>query len=94
MITHICDRCGRPPQSGQLRYVARIEVFAATDPLEITLADLLQNHRQEMDRLVRQCEALTEEELMRDVYVRFEFDLCSSCQKAYVADPFASGKDA
>jgi len=92
MITHICDRCGRPLQNGQPRYVARIEVFAAADPLEVTLADLCQNHRQEIDRLIRQCETLTEEELMRDVYVRFEFDLCASCQKAYVADPLVSGE--
>src|SRR5438128_2582195 len=43
MITHICDRCGRPIERGQLRYVAKIEVFAAADPLEITLEDLLRD---------------------------------------------------
>ena len=31
----------------------------------------------------------TEEELMRDVYVKFEFDLCRVCQKAYVTDPLS-----
>jgi hypothetical protein len=87
MITHICDRCGRPLEGGQLRYLARIEVLAAADPLEITLDDLLRDSRREMKALLKQCEQLTEEELMRDVYVKFEFDLCRACQQAYVTDP-------
>ncbi|PYJ58446.1 MAG: hypothetical protein DME24_16325 [Verrucomicrobia bacterium] len=90
MITHICDRCGRPIERGQLRYVAKIEVFAAADPLEITLEDLLRDTRREMDRLLQQCEELSEEELMRDVYVRFNFDLCRACQKSYVTDPLSA----
>ena len=90
MITHICDRCGRPLEQGQLRYIARIEVLAAADPLEVTLDDLLRDTRREMDALLKQCEPLTEEELMRDVYVRFEFDLCRACQKAYLTDPLSA----
>ena len=89
MITHICDRCGRPIQKGQLRYIAKIEVLAAADPLEITLEDLLRDTRREMDALLAQCEQSSEEELMRDVYVKFEFDLCRACQKSYVTDPLS-----
>ena len=87
MITHICDRCGRPLEQGKLRYIARIEVLAAADPLEITLDDLLRDSRREMNAILEQCEQMTEEELMRDVYVKFEFDLCRACQQAYVTDP-------
>ena len=89
MITHICDRCGRPIEKGQLRYTAKIEVFAATDPLEITLDDLLRDTRREMNETLEACEKLTEEELMRDVYVQFQFDLCRACQKSYVTDPMS-----
>ena len=89
MVTHICDRCGRPIEKGQLRYTVRIEVFAAADPLEITLDDLLRDTRREMDEALEECEKLTEEELMRDVYVQFQFDLCPSCQKSYVTDPMS-----
>ena len=89
MITHICDRCGRPIEKGQLRYIARIEVLAAADPLEITLEDLLRDTRREMDTLLAKCEQFSEEELMRDVYVKFEFDLCRACQKSYVTDPLS-----
>src|SRR2546430_17551476 len=65
MITHICDRCERPIEQGQLRYVAKIEVFAAADPLEFTLEDLLRNTRCEMDPRLEQCEIVTDEALMR-----------------------------
>ena len=89
MITHFCDRCGRPIEKGQLRYIAKIEVLAAADPLEITLEDLLSDTRREMDALLAQCEQFSEEELMRDVYVKFQFDLCRACQKSYVTDPLS-----
>jgi NMD protein affecting ribosome stability and mRNA decay len=89
MITHLCDRCGRPIERGELRYVARVEVFAAPDVLEITLADLLADSRDEMDRLLRQCEQMTEDELMRDVHVELKFDLCRRCQRAYLNNPLA-----
>jgi len=89
MITHICDRCGRQIQKGQSRYIAKIEVLAAADALEITLEDLLRDTRREIDALLEQCEQSTEEELMRDVYVKFEFDLCRACQKSYVTAPLS-----
>ena len=50
-------------------------------------ARTIRNTREEMDRLVQQCEELSEEELMRDVFVEFQFDLCRACQAAYVANP-------
>ena len=30
---------------------------------------------------------MTEEELMQDVYVDFQFDLCRPCQRAYIKNP-------
>ncbi len=90
MFTHICDRCGQPMEKNQLRYVAKIQVFAAADTLEITAEDLLKDSEEEMARLLRQCADMTEEELMRDVYVEFQFDLCRSCQRAYLANPLGA----
>ena len=91
MITHLCDRCGKPIDSRENRYLVRIEVLAAADPLEITAEDLAQDHSEEMDQLLGECEKLSEEELMRDVYVRLEFDLCRACQKVYLSNPLATG---
>ena len=93
MIRFVCDRCGRPMERGELRYVARVQVYAAADPLELTFDDLLTDHRPEIEALLRQCEGLTEEELMRDVHVEMQFDLCRACQRAYLADPLPRATD-
>jgi hypothetical protein len=87
MTTRLCDRCGQTIEEGALRYVAKIEVFAAYDPLQITFEDLRRDHTGEFNALLRQCDGLTEEELMRDVHVAFRFDLCRACQKVFVANP-------
>jgi hypothetical protein len=87
MTTRVCDRCGAIIEEGALRYVIKIEVFAASDTLKISFEDLAQDHAREFNALLLQCEGMTEEELMRDVHVDFRFDLCRACQKTYVANP-------
>ncbi len=87
MITHLCDRCGRPIEQGELRYIARVEVFAAADPLQVTAEDLTSDVRSAMEQLIERCAGMTEEELMRDVHVAFRFDLCRRCQQTYVLNP-------
>ncbi|MCL5097234.1 MAG: hypothetical protein M1608_06865 [Candidatus Omnitrophica bacterium] len=89
MMIRSCDRCGRPIEPNQLRYVAKIQVFAAYDPLSITFEDLARDHTLEIQCLLEQCDELTEEELMREVYVERQFDLCPPCQKAFLADPLS-----
>ncbi len=88
-VTHLCDRCGQPLEKGQLRYTVKIQVFAAYDELEIGGKDLLQDHRQEIERLIEQTRHMTEEELMREVYVEMKFDLCRACQQEYLKQPIA-----
>lgn len=87
MISRICDRCGQPIEARALRYIARIQVYAAYDPLEITFDDLSRDYTAEMRRILEECRDLTEEDLMRDVYMDFTFDLCPSCQKRYIQNP-------
>lgn len=87
MITHLCDRCGRPIESKEVRYVAKIQVFAAAGLLEISDEELQEDHTEEMDRLLKQCAGMTEEQLMHDVFVEFRFDLCRACQRAYIVNP-------
>jgi len=92
MITRVCDRCGQPVEEGSLRYEAKIQVYAAYDPLEITFEDLSRDYTAEINRLLQECKGLTEKDLMRDVYMDFRFDLCPACQKIYVKDPLFIGK--
>ncbi len=71
MITRVCDRCGQPIDEGALRYEAKVQVYAAYDPLEITFEDLAKDYTKEIDRLVEECKDLSEEKLMKDVYIGF-----------------------
>lgn len=87
MPIRLCDRCGQPIEEGALRYTAKIQVYAAYDPLEITFDDLKRDYSDEIKRILVQCQDLSEEELMRDVFVEFQFDLCRPCQRAYIKDP-------
>jgi hypothetical protein len=87
MITHLCDRCGQPLEKGQLRFTVKIQVFAAYDELEISGRDLLKSHQKEIRELLEQMKDMTEEELMRDVYVELRFDLCRACQREYLQQP-------
>jgi hypothetical protein len=47
----------------------------------------------DIEQLLERCEGMTEEELMSDVYVDFQFDLCRACQKAYVTAPIPNSAD-
>jgi hypothetical protein len=93
MTTRICDRCGQLLEEGALRYVAKVSVFAAYDPLKLAFEDLNRDLRADLRRVLEQCEGMTAEELERDVHAEFEFDLCRPCQKAYVRDPLPMAKE-
>lgn len=88
MITHFCDRCGKPIFKGETRYVVNMKIYAAADqPLEITVDDLFQNHLAEIERIIEETASMSEEELMRDVYVEYKFDLCRQCQRTLIYHP-------
>lgn len=89
MVMIICDRCGQLMDKGQLRYIAKIQVFAAYDPLEISFEDLQKDTRAEIRKLLSQMEGRSEEELMKEVFTAFEFDLCPKCQREYVREPLS-----
>lgn len=82
MITYNCDLCGKTmPATDLERYVVRIEVFAATDPLEVCDDDWLDDRREA-------CEA---QETCEQVYKRYRYDLCGRCRREYCKDPLFRG---
>ena len=89
-MKYICDRCGQPILDNELRYIARLEISSAYEPLEITPEDLKRDFKEEMRRLVEQTKGLSEDELMRDVHVELKFDLCRPCQKALLINPLGA----
>jgi hypothetical protein len=87
MPTRLCDRCGQLIEEGALRYIAKIQVYAAYDPLNVDFADMRRDYTNEIKEILKRCEELSEEELMQDVYVDFQFDLCRACQRSYIKEP-------
>ena len=82
-----CDRCGAGLLlDAPVRYEVRIEVKSAYDPMELTQEDL----SKAADDLKKAIEALKNypvEKAQDEVYREFRFDLCATCQKAYLKSP-------
>ena len=83
-----CDGCGTGLLiDADVRYLVKIEVYAAYDPMEITRQDLVRDQHRDMARLIREMEGMDPQALEDQVYRQFQFDLCPKCQEAYLKDP-------
>jgi hypothetical protein len=72
MIRYSCDLCKRELDSQQdLRYVVKIEVYAAFDPAAI----------------VERMEDSADEQIGDDVYQQMRFDLCPECRRKFIKNP-------
>ncbi len=88
MIHFTCDLCGKTLQADEdTRFVIKIEVYAAYDPMEMTEEDLEEDSTEEIHELLSQMEEMDAEELEDQVYRTFRFDLCPDCHAAYMKDP-------
>ena len=87
MVVHRCDGCSREMLKGQLRYRVKIDVRAAYDELEISLADLVRDHRAEMLKLIEQMRHKDPRGIEESVYKGFTLDLCPACHRAYIRNP-------
>jgi hypothetical protein len=86
-----CDRCGKALLADEpVRYVAELKIYAAYDPLELTAADLAEDHRAEIERLVKAIERSDPERLEDDVARALKLDLCASCQRVFLKDPLGT----
>jgi hypothetical protein len=90
MVHYTCDMCGKTLLSDEdVRYVVKIEVFAAYDPMEITEEDLAKDHKQEIADLLAEMEDKDPDELEGQVYKTLRYDLCAACQRKYLENPLA-----
>ena len=79
MVRYSCDMCGRSiiPEE-DVRYVVKIEVYAACDSMEVD-NDFDEELTDDYD---------DDDDDMEDVeYKTFRFDLCSKCHNKYLEDP-------
>jgi len=93
MITHICDRCYRPLSRKAPRYVVKIAVTAAAEPLEITEEDLQQDTKAALQEALAAASEQSEAEAMRDVHIELRYDLCRKCQIEYLQQPMPPAKE-
>lgn len=88
MIHFTCDLCGKLLQPGDdLRYVVKIEAFAAGDPTELTEEDLEENHLEAVSQLLRDEEEAGKDAEVDEATKNFRFDLCPDCHQRFVRDP-------
>lgn len=85
MIQYSCDFCKRPLDSDDdLRYVVKMEVYAALDPVEID--DDTDNLR-EIHEILERIEDVDSDRVGDDVYQQLRFDLCPECRKKFLKNP-------
>ena len=85
MIQYSCDLCKRPldPQD-DLRYVVKVEVYAALDPVEM---DDDNDNLQEIHEILERMEDASNDQIGDDVYQQLRFDLCPECRKKFLKNP-------
>jgi uncharacterized protein YlaI len=88
MIHYSCDLCQRilDPQD-DLRYVVKMEIFAAMDPAASDDPDDDRDHLQEVQDILQRMDDADSEEIGDEVYQRIRLDLCPECRRRFVKDP-------
>ena len=90
MLHYSCDMCGQPLD--EERFVARVEVYPAFDPDELTEADLDADHMQQVADLLNDIEAGIAQPPDECEPRQFRFDLCPRCHTMYLKDPLGREK--
>lgn len=88
MIRYSCDMCKRDLDPEEdLRYVVKIEVYAAFDPIVVEDDD--RDHLEEIQDILERLEDDESEQIGDDVYEQMRFDLCPECRKKFLKNPLA-----
>ena len=89
MIHYSCDCCKRVLDPDDLRYVVKMEVYAAFDPATMDEGDGDRDHLQEIQEILQRAEDASDEQIGSDVYEQLRFDLCTDCRKKFLKNPIA-----
>jgi len=90
MIHFTCDGCGKPiDQQREVRYVVRMEVYAALDASDDDV-DEDRDHLQEIQDILERMDEAEDDLIGDDVYKQVRFDLCSECQKRVLKSPLSA----
>lgn len=88
MIHYSCDRCKRPMDPDEeLRYVVKIEVQAAMEPLYPEEVEDDRDHLQEVQEILERMDDEADENIGDDIYQRRRYDLCPQCYRKFMQNP-------
>ena len=87
MIHYSCDCCKRALDSEDLRYVVKMEVYAAIDPASMDDVDDDRDHLQEIQEILQRSGDAADPQIGSDVYEQLRFDLCPECRKKFLKNP-------
>ena len=88
MIHYSCDRCKRVINPEEdLRYVVKLEVQAAMEPLEVDEFEDDRDHLLEVQEILERLEDAESEAISDELYQRCRFDLCSECYRDFIKNP-------
>jgi hypothetical protein len=87
MIHHTCDCCQRRLDPNDLRYVVKMEVYAAFDPGSLEELDDDRDHLQEIQDILACSDDIADDKVGKDVYEQMRFDLCPDCRKKFIRNP-------
>lgn len=93
MIHYSCDCCKRILSPEELRYVVKIEVAAAIDPVDIAPDGDDRDHLEEVDEVLAQLEEMDDPMISDDILQYMRFDLCSECRKHFIGNPLSRRKE-
>ncbi len=85
MMHFSCDLCRKGLSAcSDLRYVVKMEVYAAHDPSELTDDDLDTDNLEVIGQILAEEAAYAE---LAPSHKKIQYDLCPSCHKKFLADP-------
>ncbi|MGA2065307.1 MAG: hypothetical protein ABSG86_10065 [Thermoguttaceae bacterium] len=88
MIRYSCDLCKRELDPEQdLRYVVKMEVYAALAPAGSSEDASDCDHLQEIQDVLEHLADADSQEIGEDVYQQLRFDLCPECRKRFLKNP-------
>jgi hypothetical protein len=87
MLHITCDHCGRSIEANEARFIVRVEIFAAHEPVAITEADLDVDHMEAVSQALDALEEAGYPESADLGAQQLRFDLCLGCRQRYQRDP-------